>query len=121
MERGTIHISLLMPYKIKGISQLLSNAFINFQFLYTSLIWMFASKISINKICKIHFRTFQIGDHAHDKLYEELLPDSNDISVHQKALHILVKEVNKSLMETNLGFMWDFYTIKPLPYDLRPS
>lgn len=42
--------------------RLLVNAFINFQFLYTSLISIFDSKISINKI--------QVVYHAHDKSYE---------------------------------------------------
>ena len=54
---------------------------------------------------------------AHDKLFEELLVVS--ISVHQKYLRILAIEVYKSLMKTNLDFIWDFYTIKPVPYDLR--
>ena len=60
--------------------------------------WMFASKHSINKICKIHFRTLQI--------------------VHQKHFHTLAIEVYKFLMKTNPDFMWDFYTIKPIHYDL---
>ena len=36
-----------------------------------------------------------------------------------KTLRILAIEVYKSLMKINLDFMWDFYTIKPIPYDLR--
>ena len=28
-------------------------------------------------------------------------------------------EIYKSLMKTNPDFMWDFYTIKSVPYDLR--
>ena len=50
---------------------------------------MFASKCSINKICKIHFRTLQIVHNDHEKSCEELLAVSNDISVHQKHLRIL--------------------------------
>ena len=34
--------------------KLLANVFINSQFTYAPLIWMFASKSSIAKICKIH-------------------------------------------------------------------
>ena len=41
-------------------AKLLANAFINSQFTYTPLIWMFAGKSSIAKICKIHFRTFKL-------------------------------------------------------------
>ena len=41
-------------------AKLLANAFINSQFTYAPLIWMFAGKSSIAKICKIHLRTRQI-------------------------------------------------------------
>ena len=73
---------------------------------------------SIYKICKIYFRTLQIAYKVHDISYENFLAVSNDISVPQKHLHILVMDVYKSLMKTNPDFMWDFDTIKPVPYDL---
>ena len=41
-------------------AKLLANVFINSQFTYVPLIWMFAGKLSIAKICKIHFRTPQL-------------------------------------------------------------
>ena len=41
-------------------AKLLANAFINSQFNYASLIWMFPNKSSIDKILKIHKRTLQI-------------------------------------------------------------
>ena len=37
-------------------AKLLANAFINSQFTYAPLIWMFAGKSSIAKICNIHFQ-----------------------------------------------------------------
>ena len=37
-----------------------ANAFIDSQFNYVPLIWMFAGKTLINKICKIHHRTLQV-------------------------------------------------------------
>lgn len=80
---------------------------------------MFASKGSINKIYKIHFIILKIVYNAHEKLYEEVLAVSNDIFVHQKHLRILPIEFYKSLMKRNPDFIWDFCTIKPVPYDLR--
>ena len=62
--------------------------------------------------------TLQAIHNVHDKLYEKLLAVSNNISVHQKHLRILAIQVYKSLMKTNLDFMWDFYTVRPVPYDL---
>ena len=109
----------IRPFLSKEKARLLANAFINCQFLYAPLIWIFASKRSVNEICKIHFMTLQIVHNIHDKSYEELLAVSNDISVHKKHLRILAIEVYKSLMETNPNFIWEFYTRKPIPYDLR--
>ena len=63
--------------------------------------------------------TLQIVHNIHDKSYEELLAVSNDISVHKKHLRILAIEVYKSLMKTNPNFIWEFYTRKPILYDLR--
>ena len=67
-------------------AKLLANAFINSQFTYAPLIWMFAGKSSIAKICKIHCRTLQIVYNNYDKSYHDLLKFSNDVSIHQKHL-----------------------------------
>ena len=40
-------------------ARLLANAFIDSQFNYAPLIWMFAGKTLINKICKIHHRPYK--------------------------------------------------------------
>ena len=59
----TFHaLGRIRSFLSKEKARLLANAFINFQFLYTSLISIFDSKISINKI--------QVVYHAHDKAYE---------------------------------------------------
>ena len=100
-------------------AKLLANAFINSQFTYAPLIWMFAGKSSIAKICKIHFRTLQIVYNNYDKSYQDLLNFSNDISIHQKHLRLLAIEVYKSLMNINPEFMWEFFNKNPLQYNLR--
>ena len=41
-------------------TKLLPNTFINSQFNYAPLIWMFAGKSSIAKICNIHFRSLKL-------------------------------------------------------------
>ena len=65
-------------------ARILANAFINSQFNYDPLIWMFAGKIAINKILKIHYRTLQVVYSEYHKSYEELLQINKDISIHQK-------------------------------------
>ena len=74
-------------------ARILVNAFINSQFNYAPLIWLFSSKITINKILKILYRTLQVLYSEYHKSYEELLQNNNDISIHQKHLRILALEV----------------------------
>ena len=40
--------------------RLLASTFINSQFYYATLIWMFAGKSLISKVQKIHFRTLHV-------------------------------------------------------------
>ena len=94
-------------------ARILANAFINSQFNYDPLIWMFASKIAINKILKIHYRTLQVVYSEYHKSYEELLQINKDISIHQKHLRILALEVYKSIMQFNPEFMWHCFNKKP--------
>ena len=63
-------------------ARILANAFINSQFNYAPLIWMFASKTVINKILKIRYRTLQVVYSEHHKSYEERLEINKDISIH---------------------------------------
>ena len=67
-------------------ARLLTNAFIDTQFNYAPLIWMFAGKTLINKICKIHHSTLQVVYDDFDKSYDELLELNRDLSIHQRHL-----------------------------------
>ena len=100
-------------------AKLLANAFINSQFNYAPLIWMFPNKSSIYKILKIHKRTLQIVYDVYDESYENLLNRSDDISIHQKHLRYLAIEVCKSLTMLSPGFMWNFFERNHIPYNLR--
>ena len=82
-----------------------ANAFINSQFNYARLIWMFAGKTSINKICKIHHRTLQVNHNDYQKSYDELLDINKDVNIHQKQLRILALEVFKSISHVNPEFV----------------
>ena len=100
-------------------AKMLANAFINSQFNYASLVWMFAGKFSINKICKIHYRTLQVIHIDYQKSYDELLDINKDVNIHQKHLRILVLEVFKSITHVNPEFMWSYFNEDTIPYNLR--
>ena len=98
---------------------MLANAFINSQFNYAPLVWMFAGKTSINKICKIHHRTLQVIHNDYQKSYDELLDINKDVNIHQKHLCILDLEVFKSILHVNPEFMWSYFNEHTPPYNLR--
>ena len=99
-------------------SKITCLAFINSQFNYAPLIWIFANKCSIDKILKIPKRTLQIVYDVYES-YEKLLNRSDDISIHQKHLRHLAIEIYKSLAKLNPGFIRNFFETNHTPYNLR--
>ena len=96
----------------------LANAFINNQFNYAPLVWMFAGKTSINKMCKIHHRTLQVIHNDYQKSYDELLDIKKDVHIHPKHLRILALEVFKAL-RTLIQNSCEVISMKILPSNLR--
>ena len=80
---------------------------------------MFASKMAINKICKLYYRTLKVVYNDYDKSHEELLEMNKSDSIHQRHLQFLAIEVYKSLMHLNPVFMCSYFSEKPLPCNLR--
>ena len=92
-------------YLSVGKAKLLANVFIDSQFNCVPLIWMFAGKILINKICKIHHTTLKRVYDDFNKAYDELLELNNDLSIHQRHLRYLAIEVFKSIIRLNPQLM----------------
>ena len=61
-------------------ARLLATAFINSQFYYAPLIWMFAGESLISKVQKIHFSTLQVVYNTYEKSYNELPILNKDIN-----------------------------------------
>ena len=86
---------------------LLGNTFINSQFNYAPLIWMFCRKTLYHKIEKIHHRTLKVI-YQSEEFYENLLLES-----------FLVTEICKSTTQINPEFMWPYFTYNNISYSLR--
>ena len=82
-------------------AKLLCNAFMNSQFNYASVIWMFCRKKDSLKFEKIQHKDLKIIDNSSES-YEELLKRSNEVSIHQKHLRALATETYKSLAEIQI-------------------
>ena len=73
---------------------------------------MFVSKMAINTICKLHYRTLKVVYNEYDKSNEELREMNKSASIHQRHLQFLAIEVYKPLMHLKPGFMWSYFSEK---------
>ena len=88
---------------------LLGNTFINSEFNYAPLIWMFSRKTLYHKTEKIHHRTLKVI-YQSEESYENLLLESSSVPIHQRHLRFLVTEIYKSTTRINPEFMWPYFT-----------
>ena len=96
-------------------AKLLCNAFINSQFNYAPLVWMFCRK---KQYLKIHHKALKMVYNS-NKNYNELLRDNNEFSIHQRHLRALICEVFKSLNNLNSEFMWSYFVFRNITYNIR--
>ena len=85
-------------------AKLLCNAFINRQFNYAPLVWMFCRKKQYLKIQKIHHKALKMVYNS-NKSFDELFRNNNEVSIHQSHLRALICEVLKSLNNLNPKFI----------------
>ena len=101
-------------------TKILRNGFIDSQFSYAPLLWMFCRKTLYSKIKKIHHKTLNVVHESNDT-YNNLLLQSNAVSVHERHLSFLMTEIYKSISQLNPEFMWfnsSSFTHKYMPYSL---
>ena len=101
-------------------TKILGNAFIDSQFNYAPLLWMFCRKTLYSKIEKIHHKTLKVIYESNDT-YDNLLWQSNTVSVHQRHLRFLMTVIYRSISQLNPEFMWSYFTHKDMLYSLRDS
>ena len=97
---------------------MLGNAFIDSQFNYAPLIWMFFKKGLYLKIQRIHHKTLKVI-YQPNKTYEKLLELSEPVSIHQRHLRFLVTKVYKSTYFLNPRLMCYFFTHKEITCNIR--
>ena len=99
-------------------AKILGNAFIDSQFNYAPLLWMFCRKTLYSKMEKIHHKTLKIIYESNDT-YDNLLLQSSMVSVHQGHLRFLMTEIYKTISQLNPEFMWSYFKHKDMSYNLR--
>ena len=75
--------------------RILAKAFIESQFNYCPLVWMFHSRTANKKINKLHERTLRIVYKDKSLTYEQLLEKDNSFTIHERNLQKLAIEMYK--------------------------
>ena len=85
-------------------AKILGNAFVDSQFNYAPLLWMFCRKTLYSKIEKIHHKTLKVIYESNDT-YDNLLLQSKMVSVHPRHLRFLVTQICNCISQLNPEFM----------------
>ena len=99
--------------------RILARAFIESQFGYCPLIWMFHNRTLNNKINRLHERTLRLVYNDHESSIEELLIIDNSLTIHERNIQRLTVEMYK--VENNLTpvFVKSIFPLSTNPYNLR--
>ena len=77
-------------------AEILASCFVNNQFNYCAIVWIFCSRKSKLTLENIHKRTLRVVYNEYEKNYKDLPVDYDEVSIHQKHLKFLATEVLKS-------------------------
>ena len=97
------------------------KAFIESQFNYSPLIWMFQSRIMNSKINRIHERVLRLVYSDHLSSFDELLKKDRSFSIHHGNIQSLAIELYNFFYGLCPNIMKNFFHFNTkIPYNLRP-
>ena len=95
------------------------KAFIESQFNYCSLLWMFHNRSMNNRINAIHERALRLVYDDNESSFEQLLRRDNSFTIHEKNLQRLATEIYKTKNNLSPEFMKEIFMERTQPYQLR--
>ena len=97
----------------------LVSSFFNSQFNYCSLIWMFHSRITNNKINRLHERSLRLLYGNNSSSFEKLLEQDKSVTIHTRNLRILATEMFKVYQNISPLILSEIFHQRENNYNLR--
>ena len=112
-------LARISKYLCKDKLKIIMKTFIESQFNYCPLIWMFHSRTLNNKINKIHERALRIIYKDDTLTFSELLATDNAVTTHERNLQRLAIEMYKAKNNLSPIIVQDLFPRQNDVYDLR--
>ena len=77
--------------------RIIFKSFVESQFKYCPLIWMFHGRLTNNKINRLHERALRIVYNDYESTFEQLLINDKPFCIHHQNIHKLMIEIYKTL------------------------
>ena len=97
----------ILPFHKRHI---IMKTFIESQFSYCPLVWMFCSRKMNKKINHMHERALRLVYNDYSSSFEELLSKDKSLSFHHRNIHQVAIEVYKSINGLSPPFMSEIFT-----------
>ena len=97
----------------------LLKSFIESQFAYCPLTWMFCSRKNNNRINQLHERALRIVYGDDTSTFKELLKRDNSVCIHHRNIQSLAIEMFKSQKELSPIIMQEVFPKRDIKYNLR--
>ena len=97
----------------------LYQSFFASTFKYCPLIWMFCGKAANDGIDRVYKRALRMLLNDHESTFEALLAENGEANIYIQNVRMLMIEIYKTLSNTNLPFMQEYFIIKDIKYYLR--
>ena len=95
------------------------KAFIESQFAYCPLIWMFCQRSSNIRINHLHERALRIVYKDNESTFEDLLKKDNSVSIHHKNIRLLGIELYKVKNNLPTHLMSEIFNLRNIDYNPR--
>ena len=113
--------SRIAPYMNTEKLKMIMNVFLNSQFGYCPLLWMFHSRTLNNCINRIQEKALRLTYKDKTSTYQELLRLDNLVTIHHRNLQTLATEMFKWKNNLSLKIMDDIFKTNKTKYTLRNS
>ena len=95
------------------------KAFIESQFGYCPLIWMFCGRNLNDRINHLHERSLRVVCNDYESLFHELFELDNSVSIHHRNIRLLAIALFKAKNGLSNQIMSELFDMQNIEYNLR--